>query len=123
VRPSRRNGFWTVRTGISRRAYWGFALTGLITPLLMWAALAAWGGMDPTFLPSPMAVLAKTWTWATETGLLEDMGISVYRVVAGFVLSAVIALPLGLLVCRAPGANCHSLKREEGGSIGPRVQE
>lgn len=98
VRPPRRNGFWTVRTGISRRAYWGFALTGLITPLLMWAALAAWGGMDPTFLPSPMAVLAKTWTWATETGLLEDMGISVYRVVAGFVLSAVIALPLGLLI-------------------------
>ena len=94
----RRNGFWTVRTGISRRAYWGLALTGLITPLLMWAALAAWGGMDPTFLPSPTAVLAKTWTWATETGLLEDMGISIYRVVAGFVLSAVIALPLGLLI-------------------------
>jgi NitT/TauT family transport system permease protein len=87
-----------VRTGISRRAYWVFALTGLITPLLMWAALAAWGGMDPTFLPSPTAVLAKTWTWATETGLLEDMGISIYRVVAGFVLSAVIALPLGLLI-------------------------
>ena len=98
VRPPRRNGFWTVRTGISRRAYWVFALTGLITPLLMWAALAAWGGMDPTFLPSPTAVLAKTWTWATETGLLEDMGISIYRVVAGFALSAVIALPLGLLI-------------------------
>ncbi|PKO28233.1 MAG: ABC transporter permease [Betaproteobacteria bacterium HGW-Betaproteobacteria-9] len=98
ARPPRRTGFWTVRTGISRRAYWVFALTGLITPLLMWAALAAWGGMDPTFLPSPTAVLAKTWTWATETGLLEDMGISVYRVVAGFVLSAVIALPLGLLI-------------------------
>ncbi|MDO9031579.1 MAG: ABC transporter permease, partial [Hydrogenophaga sp.] len=40
----------------------------------------------------------KTWTWATELGLLEDMGISVYRVVAGFLLSAVIALPLGLLI-------------------------
>jgi len=94
----RRTGFWTVRAGISRRAYWVLALTGLITPLLMWAALAAWGGMDPTFLPSPTAVLARSWTWATETGLLEDMGISVYRVVAGFVLSAVIALPLGLLI-------------------------
>ncbi|MDO9030654.1 MAG: ABC transporter permease [Hydrogenophaga sp.] len=98
ARPPRRTGFWTVRAGISRRAYWALALTGLITPLLMWAALAAWGGMDPTFLPSPTAVLTKTWEWATETGLLEDMGISVYRVVAGFVLSAVIALPLGLLI-------------------------
>ena len=45
ARPPRRTGFWTVRAGISRRAYWALALTGLITPLLMWAALAAWGGM------------------------------------------------------------------------------
>jgi NitT/TauT family transport system permease protein len=94
----RRTGFWTVRAPISRRAYWVLAITGLVTPLLMWAALAAWGGMDPTFMPSPLAVLSKTWDWALENNLLEDMGISVYRVVAGFVLSAVIALPLGLLI-------------------------
>ena len=94
----RRTGFWTVRAPISRRAYWVLAVTGLVTPLLMWAALAAWGGMDPTFMPSPLAVLSKTWDWALENNLLEDMGISVYRVVAGFVLSAVIALPLGLLI-------------------------
>lgn len=93
----RRTGFWTVRAPISRRAYRVLAVTGLVTPLLMWAALAARGGMDPTFMPSPMAVLSKTWDWALENNLLEDMGISVYRVVAGFVLSAVIALPLGLL--------------------------
>jgi NitT/TauT family transport system permease protein len=43
-------------------------------------------------------VLTKTWTWLTETGLLDDMGISVYRVVTGFLLSAVIALPLGLFI-------------------------
>jgi NitT/TauT family transport system permease protein len=94
----RRTGFWTVRAPISRRAYWVLAVTGLVTPLLMWAALAAWGGMDPTFMPSPLAVLSKTWDWALENNLLEDMGISIYRVVAGFVLSAVIALPLGLLI-------------------------
>jgi NitT/TauT family transport system permease protein len=96
--PRRRNGFWTVRAPISRRAYWVLAITGLVTPLLMWAALAAWGGMDPTFMPSPLSVLSKTWDWALENNLLEDMGISIYRVVAGFVLSAVIALPLGLLI-------------------------
>ena len=94
----RLTGFWTVRAPISRRAWWVLAITGLVTPLLMWAALAAWGGMDPTFMPSPLAVLSKTWDWALENNLLEDMGISVYRVVAGFVLSAVIALPLGLLI-------------------------
>jgi NitT/TauT family transport system permease protein len=97
-KPHRRSSLWTVRAPISRRSYWVLALTGLITPLLLWAMLAAWGGMDPTFLPAPLQVLNKTWTWAMETGLMEDMGISIYRVVAGFLLSAVIALPLGLLI-------------------------
>ncbi|TNF58685.1 MAG: ABC transporter permease [Burkholderiales bacterium] len=96
--PRRRSKLWTVRAPISRRAYWVLALTGLVTPLLLWTALAAWGGMDATFLPAPLQVLDRTWTWATETGLMGDMGISIYRVVAGFLLSAVIALPLGLLI-------------------------
>jgi NitT/TauT family transport system permease protein len=94
----RRTGFWTVRAPISRRAYWVLAITGLVTPLLMWSALAAWGGMDPAFMPSPGAVLAKFWFWLTENDLITDMAISTYRVVTGFVLSAVIALPLGLLI-------------------------
>lgn len=100
--PIRRRGplanLWTVRAPIGRRIYWVLAIAGLLMPLLAWMLLSAFGGMDPTFMPSPTAVLAKSWTWATENGLLEDMGISIYRVVAGFLLSAVIALPLGLLI-------------------------
>lgn len=99
ARPRRRaTGLWTVRAPISRRTYWVLALVGLFTPLVLWAAVGLWGGIDPVFMPAPLAVLAKTWTWATETGLLDDIGISIYRVVTGFLLSAVIALPLGLLI-------------------------
>jgi NitT/TauT family transport system permease protein len=99
ARPRRRaSGLLTVRAPISRRTYWVLALVGLFTPLVLWAAVGLWGGIDPVFMPAPLAVLAKTWTWATETGLLDDMGISIYRVVTGFLLSAVIALPLGLLI-------------------------
>ncbi|MDO8903867.1 ABC transporter permease [Hydrogenophaga sp.] len=96
--PRRRSNLWTVRAPIARRTYWVLALVGLFTPLVLWTMLAAWGGLDPTFLPAPLQVLNKTWTWITETGLMEDMGISIYRVVAGFLLSAVIALPLGLMI-------------------------
>lgn len=94
----RRSGLWTVRAPIARRTYWVLALVGLFTPLVLWTLLAAFGGLDPVFLPAPLQVLAKTWTWATELGLLDDMGISIYRVVTGFLLSAVIALPLGLFI-------------------------
>ncbi|MBL8387363.1 MAG: ABC transporter permease [Hydrogenophaga sp.] len=92
------SSLWTVRAPINRRAYWVLALTGLVLPLLAWAALAAWAGLDPTFMPSPLAVLGKSWVWLTENGLVHDMAISTYRVVAGFVLSAVFALPLGLFI-------------------------
>lgn len=95
---ARRSRLFTVRAPIARRTYWVLALVGLFTPLVLWALLSAFGGIDPVFLPGPQAVVLKTWTWATETGLLEDVGISTYRVVAGFLLSAVIALPLGLLI-------------------------
>lgn len=97
-RRRRTTGLWTVRAPIARRTYWVLALVGLFTPLVLWALLAAFGGLDPVFLPAPLQVLTKTWTWLTETGLLDDMGISVYRVVTGFLLSAVIALPLGLFI-------------------------
>ncbi|WP_084383414.1 ABC transporter permease [Hydrogenophaga flava] len=98
--PPRRplSSLWTVRAPINRRAYWVLALSGLVLPLLAWAALAAWGGLDPTFMPSPAAVLGKFWARLTENDLLNDMAISTYRVVAGFVLSAVFALPLGLFI-------------------------
>lgn len=98
ARRRRTHRLWTVRAPIARRTYWVLALIGLFTPLVLWALLAAFGGLDPVFLPAPLQVLTKTWTWLTETGLLDDMGISVYRVVTGFLLSAVIALPLGLFI-------------------------
>ena len=89
--PTRRpwSSLWTVRAPISRRAWWALALTGLVAPLLGWWALATWGGLDPTFMPSPGAVLGKFWFWLTENDLIDDMAISTYRVVAGFVLSAI----------------------------------
>ncbi|MEZ5665000.1 MAG: ABC transporter permease [Burkholderiaceae bacterium] len=92
------SALWTVRAPISRRTFWILALVGLTTPLVAWWAVARWAGLDPTFMPSPGAVLAKTWTWLIEDGLIDDMAISTYRVVAGFLLSAVIALPLGLYI-------------------------
>ena len=49
------------------------------------------------FLPGPGAVLARLATWWAD-GLLEDIGISTLRVLGGWALSALVALPLGLLI-------------------------
>lgn len=97
-RRSPRNPLWMVRTVISRKAYWVLAVAGLLLPVLVWAGVAAWGGMDKVFMPSPAAVWMRTVEWWSEADLLTDMGISFYRVVGGFALSAVLALPIGLMI-------------------------
>ena len=89
---------WGIRQAIPARAYWLLAAAGLAAPLVLWAALAASGRMDPVFLPGPQKVLERIGNWFTEDDLLGDMWISTYRVVAGWALSAVIAVPLGLFI-------------------------
>jgi NitT/TauT family transport system permease protein len=91
-------GIWSIGGSITRFQYWAFAAIGLLTPLFAWTALAATGWVDPLFLPSPLAVAKRLLSWVVEDDLMGDASISMYRVMAGFVMSAVFALPIGLLI-------------------------
>ena len=95
---TRPHGLWQVRQTLAPAAYWALALIGLVLPLLLWALVAGREGNDPVFLPGPLAVLTRAVAWWTEDDLLTDVGISIWRVVAGWGLSAAFALPLGLLI-------------------------
>jgi NitT/TauT family transport system permease protein len=78
--------------------YWLFAAVGLLVPFALWAAISASGWVDPVFLPGPLRVFDRLLAWALDDNLLGDAGVSIYRVMMGFVLSAVLALPIGLLI-------------------------
>lgn len=93
-----RPSIWAIGAAISRRQYWLFAATGLLLPLIAWALLTASDWIDPVFMPGPWRVLQRFYTWLMDDGLLGDAAISMYRVGAGFVLSAVLALPIGLMI-------------------------
>jgi NitT/TauT family transport system permease protein len=97
-RPPRALGIWAISAGVSRRQYWLFAGFGLFCPFLAWAALSASGWVDPIFLPGPLEVFGRLYGWLLNDDLLGDTAISMYRVCAGFALSAALALPLGLLI-------------------------
>jgi NitT/TauT family transport system permease protein len=90
--------FWVIRGYLSRYAYLMFALAGMLLPLAAWWWLAGSGMMDKVFMPGPVDVLARTYNWFTRDHLFNDIWISTYRVVVGFALSAVLAIPLGLLI-------------------------
>lgn len=89
---------WSIRLAISRRNFGLLAMVGLLAPLLAWGLLSAFGGVNPVFLPGPDKVALRILTWATEDDLLGDALISTMRVVTGWALSALIAVPLGLFI-------------------------
>lgn len=97
AQPARQR-WWVIRGELPRSAVWALAAAGLLLPLLLWWAYSAVGLANPMFFPGPDAVLARIGHWWSDEGLVGDIAISVYRVMAGFLASAVIALPLGLYI-------------------------
>ncbi|MDH1010938.1 ABC transporter permease [Pseudomonas nicosulfuronedens] len=97
AQPARQR-WWVIRGELPRSAIWSLAAAGLLLPLLLWWTYSAAGLANPMFFPGPDAVLKRIGHWWSDEGLLGDIAISVYRVMAGFLASAVIALPLGLYI-------------------------
>jgi NitT/TauT family transport system permease protein len=80
---------------------WSLGLAGVLGVLVLWTVISASGSVDKLFLPSPAAVWQAGQQQAAEGLLWGDIRASVTRVGAGFALSALVALPLGI----AMGAN------------------
>jgi NitT/TauT family transport system permease protein len=96
--PSARPSIWVIRGALGVQHYWLFAIVGFVIPIVLWWIASAGGWVDKVFLPSPVDVLARIGKWFNEDNLLRDIGISTYRVSVGWLLSALIALPLGLFI-------------------------
>jgi NitT/TauT family transport system permease protein len=84
-----------------------FALTGfwynavfVILILLLWWAVTSSDLIAPFFLPSPGAVVDEALILSTSSAFWFDFGTSIFRIVAGFLLAAAVALPLGILMAR-----------------------
>ena len=92
------NSFWVIRGHISRNHYLLLALLGLLLPLTAWWLLAISGLVEKVFMPSPLDVLKRSFIWFSDESLMSDIWISTYRVFAGFLLSAILAIPLGVLI-------------------------
>ena len=92
------SSIWVIRGSLGVRQYWGFAIIGFLFPIALWWIASAIGLVDKIFLPSPADVVARIGKWFSQDNLLHDIWISTYRVSAGWLLSALIALPLGLFI-------------------------
>ena len=62
----------------------------------LWAAATLGGFVSKTFLADPITMVRAGWSLLAEQGFAKDIGMTVWRVLGGFVLAAVIAVPLGV---------------------------
>lgn len=74
---------------------WLMVLSILI-PFALWWILASTGWVDPKFLPTPPMVLQAGINLWQEGFLLGDTLASFLRVLGGFLLAALVAIPLGI---------------------------
>jgi ABC-type nitrate/sulfonate/bicarbonate transport system permease component len=91
-----------VREPVGERRARGLALAGLLTFLGIWAALSYADIVPSVILPSPTEVVQAFPVLHFQEALVRSAGWSLYRVTMGFLLSGLVAIPLGLLMGTFP---------------------
>jgi NitT/TauT family transport system permease protein len=107
VGPRRRRGFirtyLTPKQAIPGRARVILAVSSFVVVVGVWWLLAALvqntaGALSALFVPTPYQVVVTWWDMMVNLGFYNDVGWSAFRIVAGFLLAAAGAVPLGLLM-------------------------
>lgn len=83
---------------ISKHSYTMLAVGTFVFVFLLWFVLTNFGFVDPSFMPTPQKTVQSAGELLDSHDFVKDIGISTYRVLAGFLISAVIAVPIGLLI-------------------------
>ena len=90
--------FWRLAEDIPKPLNTALIVTSIALPLLLWWLVTTFGTIDPKFLPSPAKVLeAFGRLWSTRE-LLKDTVASLWRVGVGFLLAALLSIPVGVLM-------------------------
>ena len=91
-----------VREPVAQKRARGLAAAGLALFFGTWCVLSYTDLVPTTILPSPTEVLKAFPVLHFEEALVRSALMSLYRVLAGFALSALVAIPLGLLMGTYP---------------------
>lgn len=87
-----------------RRAYIELTLLSLVTGVGLWWAAVASGLANPVLMPPPDAVLRAIVEMTLEGTLPVHIGVSLARALGGFLIAAMIGVPVGILVGRSARA-------------------
>ncbi|HEY9877165.1 MAG TPA: ABC transporter permease [Leptolyngbyaceae cyanobacterium] len=88
--------FWRLAEDIPPRLSWVLMGLSVLIPLSAWFLLSNAGVIDTRFLPTPQMVWQALVKLAQDGYLLQDTVASFSRVMAGFLLAALLSIPLGI---------------------------
>lgn len=88
--------FWRIAEDIPHHLKWILMVLSVLVPFLLWWGVSITNWVDSRFLPTPGMVAASLVSLWQDGYLLSDTLASFLRVSAGFLLAALVAIPLGI---------------------------
>jgi NitT/TauT family transport system permease protein len=83
---------------IGRAARIALGVAFFVLLFAAWAAATFGGIVSGTFLADPITMLESGWRLFAVHGFHVDVGLTVWRVIGGFLIAAAIGVPLGILM-------------------------
>jgi ABC-type nitrate/sulfonate/bicarbonate transport system permease component len=74
--------------------------TSVLTLAIAWEAFARSGAVTPFMLPALSVVVERMWADGASGDLWSNLGLTLYRSFAGFLIAAALGIPLGVLIVR-----------------------
>ncbi|WP_017316373.1 ABC transporter permease [Mastigocladopsis repens] len=90
--------FWRIAEDIPKKLAWTLMFLSISVPILFWWVISNTGLIPPLFLPSPSQVWGAFQRLLATGDLQKDIAFSLFRVLSGFFLAAIISIPLGTLM-------------------------
>ena len=81
---------------VAQRARWLLGVAFFVLFVAVWAGFTLGGFVSPTFLASPVTMVREAVLLFTEYDFHHDIAMTVWRVFGGFLLAAIVAVPLGI---------------------------
>ena len=99
------NHLFTIRREVSQHTRIALGIVTWTVILLVWFVLTHWKMLPPFALPDPGGVVVAIGRLWVEYDLLGNVFMSWWRIAQAFFWSAVVAIPLGLLMAAFPWVN------------------
>ena len=90
--------FWRILEEIPKSLTWSLMTVSIVSPLVIWWIVANSGWVEPLFLPTPARVWEALLHLAENQSLLKDIFASLFRVTGGFLMAAIVSIPLGIFM-------------------------